>query len=127
MPIGVYPRGEFSDAEFFEQRVTRTNSCWLWVGSKYKNGYGSSLLFRERREDPMKIDSIPIAALRESEEKLWEALRPKHWASANGTLGIGNTIWIEIGGRTHISAVLRAVHEKSRKVFFPLAKINRMM
>lgn len=40
MPIGVYPRGEFSDAEFFEQRVTRTNSCWLWVGSKYKNGYG---------------------------------------------------------------------------------------
>lgn len=39
MPAGIYQRKEFS--EYFWVKVNKTDSCWLWTGSKYQNGYGT--------------------------------------------------------------------------------------
>ena len=39
MPSGVYPRKPRPIDERFWEKVTKTESCWLWTGAM-RNGYG---------------------------------------------------------------------------------------
>lgn len=43
MPSGIYKREGYNGTpgERFLKHVNKTNSCWLWTGSKRGNGYGS--------------------------------------------------------------------------------------
>lgn len=38
---GIPERTFKSFREYFFEKVKRTNTCWLWIGAKYKTGYGS--------------------------------------------------------------------------------------
>lgn len=43
----IYPRG--NEQERFWARVVKSESCWIWTGRLYRNGYGNAWNAREKR------------------------------------------------------------------------------
>lgn len=41
MPIGIYDRKIRSPINRFLEKIKKENSCWVWVASKNKGGYGT--------------------------------------------------------------------------------------
>jgi len=52
MPIGQYkrkPRGNYRDPiTGFFKKVKKTKSCWIWLGSLDKDGYGTYVPYRKK-------------------------------------------------------------------------------